>query len=77
MLELPYRQSSHLGQPLGYLVPDDAAEKDKVPSKIIAVYLGGDLVVHGHLRVFCPYMPMQLHQGVHVRKCLQFRIVRI
>ena len=56
MSELPYRQPRHLGQPPGYLVPDDAADEDKVAGKIIRFYLGRDLEAHGRHRVFCPYM---------------------
>ena len=64
MIKLPYRQPGHLGEPPGYLVPDDAADEDEVPGKIIWFYFGGDLETHVHQRVFCPYMSEQFHQRV-------------
>ena len=42
-------------QPLGYLVPDEATEKDKVPSKIYrCLCRRGSYIVYKHLPVFCP-----------------------
>src|SRR5206468_6724614 len=57
--DLPDWQLSHFGQPPGYLVPDNAADEDEVPSQFIGLYVGRSPEVHGHRRVFCPYMPMQ------------------
>jgi hypothetical protein len=64
--ELPYRQPSQLRQVLGYLIPDDASEQNNVPSKIVMMYIGRGPEIHGHPRIFCSYVTVQLHYGVYV-----------
>ena len=61
----------------GDFVPDDAANKDNVPGKIVVSHLGGSFEAHVGARVFCSYMAVQLCQGVNIGEGLELCVVRI
>ena len=50
-------QFGHLGQPLGYLVPNDAAEEDEVSREVIVYHFRWGPEVYGGGRIFRTYVP--------------------